>query len=200
MKKIVIATKNEGKLREMRAALSALPVEVLSLSELDPLPDAVEDGATFEDNARIKAHFFCRRTGLACIADDSGLEVEALGGAPGVHSARFNGVHGDDAANNEKLVKELEAKGCSSSAADYRCVLVFEDTDGRVIKADGRVDGWVRLTPSGSGGFGYDPYFYLSTAQDAKTMAELTMDEKNALSHRGKALRLLVPMLEDYLS
>ena len=104
MKRIVIATKNAGKIREMKAAFSHLPVEVVSLASFGDLPDAVEDGATFEANARIKAHFFREQTGCACIADDSGIEIAALGGAPGVHSARFAGVHGDDAANNAKMV------------------------------------------------------------------------------------------------
>lgn len=194
MKKIVIATKNQGKLREMRAALAMLPVEIVPLDA--SLPDAVEDGTTFEENARKKAHFYAQATHCAVIADDSGLEVAALGGAPGVHSARFAGHHGDDAANNEKLVRELMARGRNESPADYRCALVFEDTDGTAIVADGRCDGTVRTVPRGTGGFGYDPYFYL----DEKSMAELTPAEKDAVSHRGKALRALVRELEVYLA
>ena len=199
MKKIVIATKNAGKIREMKAAFSHLPVEVVSLASFGELPDAVEDGATFEANARIKAHFFREQTGCACIADDSGIEIAALGGAPGVHSARFAGVHGDDAANNAKMVAELEKRGLDASAADYRCALVFEDTDGTVLTADGRVDGTVRLVPRGDGGFGYDPYFYVPRdGGREKTMAELTLAEKDAISHRGRALRELVQELERY--
>lgn len=194
MKKIVIATKNQGKLREMRAALAMLPVEIVPLDA--SLPDAVEDGTTFEENARKKAHFYAQATHCAVIADDSGLEVAALGGAPGVHSARFAGHHGDDAANNEKLVRELTARGRNESPADYRCALVFEDTDGTAIAADGCCDGTVRTVPRGTGGFGYDPYFYL----DEKSMAELTPAEKDAVSHRGKALRALVRELEVYLA
>ena len=199
MKRIVIATKNAGKIREMKAAFSHLPVEVVSLAAFGELPDAVEDGATFEENARIKAHFFCGETGCACIADDSGIEIAALDGAPGVHSARFAGVHGDDAANNAKMVAELEKRGLDASAADYRCALVFEDTDGTVLTADGRVDGTVRLVSRGEGGFGYDPYFYVPRdGGEEKTMAELTLEEKDAISHRGRALRELVGKLERY--
>ena len=195
MKKIVIATKNAGKLREMREAFAHLPVEVLSLADFDELSDAVEDGVTFLENARKKAHFFCGETGLSCIADDSGLEVAALSGAPGVHSARFCGRHGDDAANNAKLVAELEARGLSASPADYRCALVFEDVDGTILEASGRFDGEVRTAPRGTGGFGYDPYFYV----EGRSVAEMSFAEKDTISHRGKALRALVKKLEVYL-
>ncbi|MCI6284484.1 RdgB/HAM1 family non-canonical purine NTP pyrophosphatase [Selenomonas sp.] len=199
MKKIVIATKNQGKLREMKAAFAHLPVEIVSLASFGDLPDAVEDGATFEANARIKAHFFREATQTACIADDSGIELDALDGAPGVHSARFAGHHGDDAANNAKMIAELQARGRTSSPADYRCALVFEDTDGTVLTADGRVNGTIRFDPRGTGGFGYDPYFYVAHPDGSeKTMAELTLAEKDAISHRGKALRELVSQLENY--
>ena len=199
MKKIVIATKNQGKLREMKAAFAHLPVEIVSLASFGDLPDAVEDGATFEANARIKAHFFREATQTACIADDSGIELDALGGAPGVHSARFAGRHGDDAANNAKMIAELQARGLTSSSADYRCALVFEDVDGTVLTADGRVDGTIRFEPRGTGGFGYDPYFYVARPDGTEmTMAELTLAEKDAISHRGKALRELVSQLENY--
>ena len=199
MKKIVIATKNTGKLREMRAAFAHLPVEILSLADFGDLPDAIEDGATFEANARIKAHFFREQTQTACIADDSGIELDALNGAPGVHSARFAGKHGDDAANNAKMIEELQKRGLTPSPADYRCALVFEDVDGTVLTADGRVDGTIRFEAKGTGGFGYDPYFYVPREGGSeKTMAELTLAEKDAISHRGKALRELVNKLEEY--
>ena len=120
MKTIVVATKNAGKLREMMDAFRDLPVTLLPLSQFGDLPDAVEDGATFAENAAIKARFYMEATGVACLADDSGLEVDALAGAPGVYSARFAGVHGDDAANNEKLVAELTRMGCAASPAADR--------------------------------------------------------------------------------
>lgn len=196
MKKVVIATKNEGKLREMKQALGHLPVEIVSLADFGALPDAVEDADTFLENARIKARFFMEQTGCACIADDSGLEVAALGGAPGVHSARFAGFHADDGTNNEKLLAELRNAGVTESDADYRCALVFMDTDGLELHADGRCDGVIRMTAKGSNGFGYDPYFYV--AKD-RTMAELSLEEKDRISHRGAALRRMVQLLGEYL-
>lgn len=196
MKRIVLATKNEGKIREIRGAFAHLPVEVISLAELGTFPDAVEDGETFEQNARIKAEFYQRQTHEAVLADDSGLEIAALGGAPGVHSARFaGGVHASDAANNQKMLAELEKRGVSESPADYRCVLHFCDPDGTVLSAEGRVDGLIRTQAHGSGGFGYDPYFYIGT----RTMADMTPEEKGTISHRGKALRAFVKKLEAYL-
>lgn len=196
MKNVVIATKNEGKLREMKQALGHLPVEIVSLADFGALPDAVEDADTFLGNARIKARFFMEQTGCACIADDSGLEVAALGGAPGVHSARFAGFHADDGTNNEKLLAELRNAGVTESDADYRCALVFMDTDGQELHADGRCDGAIRMTAKGSNGFGYDPYFYV--AKD-RTMAELSLEEKDRISHRGAALRRMVQLLGEYL-
>lgn len=197
MKTIVVATKNAGKLREMMDAFRDLPVTLLPLSQFGDLPDAVEDGATFAENAAIKARFYMEATGVACLADDSGLEVDALAGAPGVYSARFAGVHGDDAANNEKLVAELTRMGCAASPAAYRCALALADTDGRLLTAAGVCRGVVKTTPRGTGGFGYDPYFYFS---DDKTMAELTLSEKDDVSHRGAALREMAQELQAYLA
>ena len=196
MKKIVIATKNPGKVREMVHAFRGLPVEVVPLSAFGEVPDAVENGTTFADNAHSKAAFYMRQTHTACLADDSGLEVEALDGAPGVHSARFAGWHADDAANNAKLLSELERKGVKKSAADYRCVLTLVDTNGTTLIAAGRCEGEIRPEPRGANGFGYDPYFYL---EDGKTMAELTPEEKDRISRRGKALREMVEKLDIYL-
>ncbi len=196
MKKIVIATKNPGKLREMKKIFEGLPVEILSLQNFGDLPDAVEDGATFEENARIKAIFFREKIGLACLADDSGLEVDALGGMPGIHSARFSGFHADDETNNRKLVEELKKIGVEESSADYRCALHFADIDGTEISTEGKVDGIIKLIPKGSNGFGYDPYFYIN---EFKTMAELTPEEKDAISHRGAALKKFVSKLKERL-
>ena len=195
MQKIVIATKNPGKVREMAAALSALPFDVVSLAEFGELPDAIEDGKTFAENARIKAAFYQQQTGCACIADDSGLEIAVLDGAPGIHSARFAGFHADDATNNAKMVEELQRAGVSESAADYRCAIAFVDEDGAVLTAEGRCDGPIKLTPRGTNGFGYDPYFY-PQEYPGRTMAELTLAEKQQISHRGKALKVLVQKLE----
>ncbi len=196
MKRIVIATKNKGKLREMTEAFSDLPVEIVSLEKFGNLPDAVETGSTFAENAEIKARFFMSKTGCACIADDSGLEVDALDGKPGVYSARFAGFHADDGTNNQKLMEELDRVGVNESKADYRCALVFIDTNGAKLESEGICRGIIKKTAKGQGGFGYDPYFYID---DNKTMAELTLEEKNKISHRGAALRQMVAFLKEYL-
>ena len=197
MKQIVLASKNVDKLKEMRRVLGSLPLEILSLTEFADMPDAVEDGSTFEANALIKARFFREQTGLACLADDSGLEVDALGGLPGVHSARFAGYHADDATNNQKLLNELAKRGVTESAAAYRCALAYVDTDGTEIVTDGKICGTIKTVACGSGGFGYDPYFYLDAD---KTMAQLTVDEKNLISHRGAALKEMVSRLTEKFS
>ena len=196
LKTIVIATKNKGKIREMEQAFEGLPVKLVPLSDFGALPDAVEDGETFEENAKIKAQFYRKETKTACLADDSGLEVEALGGAPGVYSARFAGEHATDEANNQKLLDEIAKKGLASSPAAYRCVLAFADTDGTTLTAEGSCEGAIRPAARGNGGFGYDPYFYM---EENKTMAELTLAEKDAISHRGKALREMARKLSAHL-
>ena len=197
MKTIVIATKNKGKIREMTQAFRNLPVRLLPLSDFGNLPDAVEDGTTFATNAKIKARFYMEKTGVACLADDSGLEVELLDGAPGVYSARFAGAHATDEENNDKLIAEITRKGASSSPAAYRCVLAFADTDGTILTSEGSCAGVIRPQAQGSGGFGYDPYFYIAAD---KTMAELTLTEKDAISHRGAALRQMAQLLSEHLT
>ncbi len=194
MKKIVLASKNSDKVREMRLALKDLPVEILSLADFAEIPDAVEDGATFEDNALIKAKFFREQTGLACLADDSGLEVDALDGSPGVYSARFAGWHANDATNNQKLLAELKKIGAAESTAAYRCALAFVDTDGTEILTSGKISGKIKTVAKGSGGFGYDPYFYIDAS---RTMAEISPAEKNKISHRGEALRQMILKLKE---
>ncbi len=197
MKKIVLASKNLDKVKEMRLVLKNLPLEILSLADFDNLPDAVEDGATFEDNALIKAKFFREKTGLACLADDSGLEVDALNGLPGVHSARFAGYHADDFTNNQKLLDELKKIGVNESTAAYRCALAFVDTDGTEFLTESKIIGKIKTVAKGNGGFGYDPYFYID---DKRTMAQLPVDEKNKISHRGAALREMILKLKEKFS
>ena len=196
MKKIVLATKNKDKVKEIKAVFAELPAEILSLADFENLPDAVEDGKTFEENATIKAKFFAEKLNLACLANDSGLEVDALGGLPGIFSARFSGYHADDSTNNQKLLSELEKIGVTESKADYKCALSFIDVDGTEIKTSGTVEGVIKKIPRGSGGFGYDPYFYID---DTKTMAELTPAEKNSISHRGAAVRKMLSLLKERL-
>lgn len=205
MKELIIATKNKDKLKEMRNAFKSLPFKVISLKDFPDLPDAVEDGKTFADNALIKAKFFMGLTNRACIADDSGLCVDALDGMPGVYSARFaaidctddlNHAHdSNDVDNNRKLIEELNRIGAAQSVAAYKCALCFVDTDGTVFKTEGTCKGTIKKIPRGTGGFGYDPYFYI---EDNKTMAELSLDQKNKISHRGEALRKMVDILTDW--
>lgn len=195
-KKIIIATKNQGKVREMRQAFQSLPVELIPLSDLPGnVPEAVEDGDTFQANSQIKAKFYQEYTGMACLADDSGLEVEALAGAPGVHSARFAGEHANDEENNRKLQSELRKRNLNSSPAAYRCVLTLADTNGAILQAEGSCQGEIRTEARGNNGFGYDPYFYVGE----KSMAELTLEEKQAISHRGAALEKMAVLLKEYL-
>jgi len=203
-KKIVIASGNKDKILEIKLALARLPAELTGLDAWPNLPEAVEDGLTFAENAVKKAKHYQKLIGLPCLADDSGLCVDALDGAPGVYSARFaayrNGqfadaaANCDDKSNNEKLVAELKKLNLTSSAAKYVCVLALAYGDGKVIIATGELNGEVRLTPRGSGGFGYDPYFYLP---DGRTLAEISREEKNSFSHRGNALKAMAERLSE---
>lgn len=191
MKKVVIATNNAHKVEEIRTALDFEGWEFLTLSQCDPYDEPIEDADTFEGNARIKALAAHEHTGLAALADDSGLVVDALDGAPGVLSARYAGVHGDDAANNEKLLRELEGVAEAQRTARFVCSLVFIDEDGTEACASGTIEGRIAHGLSGCGGFGYDPLFLPDEFGGAKSLAEVTQDEKNAISHRGNALRSL---------
>ena len=197
MKKIIVATKNQGKIKEMINSFTDLPVELHSLAEFGPLPEAIEDGNTFTENALKKARFYAKETGLACLADDSGLEIAVLDNAPGIYSARFAGYHADDLANNQKMLSELNNKQVQSSPAQYVCSLVFVDTDGTELTSIGKCEGIIRNFAQGSNGFGYDPYFFVPKLN--KTMAELSIEEKNKISHRGKALFAMEKQLGDYL-
>ena len=191
MKQVVIATNNAHKVEEIRAALDFEGWEFLTLSECDPYDESVEDADSFEGNARIKARAAFEHTGLAALADDSGLAVDALDGAPSVLSARYSGVHGDDAANNAKLLRELEGVADADRTARFVCSLAFIDEDGTETCASGTIEGRIAHGLSGDGGFGYDPLFLPDEFQGAKSLAEVTQDEKNAISHRGIALRSL---------
>ena len=193
--KIVIATSNRGKIQEMINAFKDLPVELISLVDLpEKYPEPVEDGDTFAANSLIKAKYYQQHTGMACLADDSGLEVEALGGAPGVYSARFSGKNASDADNNVKLQQELQGLGRESSPAAYQCALTFMDTEGRTLTAKGFCRGEIRLQARGENGFGYDPYFYVGDVN----MAEMSLTEKQAIRHRGEALREMEELLQVY--
>jgi XTP/dITP diphosphohydrolase len=189
MRRVVLATGNPGKLREMRAILAGHELLVVPQSELGIAPPA-EDGDSFVANALIKARHAAAASGLPAIADDSGLEVDALDGRPGLHSARYAGEPADDRANNERLLAELAGVPAEARRARYRCAMVFvrsaEDPDPVVAEASWA--GRIGSEPRGSGGFGYDPYFVTA---DGRTAAEMPAQEKNRVSHRGQALAAL---------
>ena len=182
---IVIATRNRGKSAEIREFLADLPAEFRDLTDFGPIPEVVEDGVTFDENAYKKALFTARCLGLPALADDSGLEVAALGGAPGVHSARYAGEGATDAQNNEKLLRELA--GAPDRSARFVCVLSFAVPSGPALTFEGTAQGLILPAPRGEGGFGYDPLFLHPPT--GKTFAEMTPREKLAVSHRGAALR-----------
>ncbi len=194
---IVIATTNEGKLGELRALLGDLPLQLLSVVDVLGTKLAIsEDGVTFDQNAVTKARAVCQATGLYTLADDSGLEVEALGGRPGVRSARFAHELATDAENNAALLHELDEIGDGGRAARFRCVLALASPWAldRVETVEGSCDGVIARAPRGSAGFGYDPLFIVPELGD-RSMAELSEAEKNGVSHRARAVRALRPLL-----
>lgn len=200
---IVLATTNEGKAQELRALLRDLPVQLVTTADLfgDTLTVS-EDGATFEENAAAKARALCKATRMLALADDSGLEVDALDGRPGVRSARFAHDRATDAENNAALLRALEeGESSASRTARFRCVLALASpwADDDVRFAEGRVEGIIARDPRGSGGFGYDPLF-LADEAGGRAMAELSEDEKNAISHRARAVRAMRPLLVELLN
>lgn len=189
-RRIVLASSNAGKLAEIAKLLDGLPIELISQSTLD-IPPAAETASTFVENALLKARAAAQASGLPAIADDSGLEVDALDGAPGIHSARYAGRHGDDQGNIDKLLRELSARTDALRSARFRCVAVYlahADHSAPLI-GEGAWEGIIAPSPSGVGGFGYDPVFYLPERE--LTAAELASDEKNRLSHRAQAFTQL---------
>lgn len=193
--KFVLASQNAGKLREMRAVLAALGVEVVLQSELGLRIDVAEDGTTFAENARLKAAAVCKASGLPAIGDDSGLCVDALNGGPGIYSARYGGAGLDDAGKCQLLLNNL--RGASTRAAHFETAISCVFPDGRELKAAGRCDGTIAYAPMGEGGFGFDPVFFVPGLK--KTFAQLTAAEKNAISHRGNALRAFAQVLKEAL-
>jgi XTP/dITP diphosphohydrolase len=194
MKKLVLASNNPGKLREFAQMLATIDFEVLPQAQFD-VPEAEEPHFTFVENALAKARHAARLTGLPAMADDSGICVSALGGEPGVHSARYAGEPKSDDRNNQKVIAELADK--SDRRAHYVCVLVFvrHADDPQPIITEGEWHGEIVDTPQGENGFGYDPYFWVP--EKGCTAAQLPADDKNAMSHRGKALRLLMERLRE---
>ncbi len=199
MKRLVLATRNAHKVTELRAILAdaGLEVELLGADAFPEVPDVKETGTTFAENALLKAHTLAAATGLPAIADDSGLCVDVLGGAPGIFSARWAGRHGDDEANLRLLLAQLADIDDSHRAAHFACAAALALPDGTERVVEGRLEGTLRHEPSGSGGFGYDPI--LQPLGETRTCAELTPQEKNAISHRGRAFRALVPVARELL-
>ncbi len=190
LQSILLATSNLGKFREIVAEFADVSVRLISLKDISPIQECVEDGATFEANAIKKARHFAAASGLMTLADDSGLEVDALDGAPGIISARYAGEPCDDDANNAKLVRQLAGVPDGKRQARFRCAMALVDSDGQVlITTDGVIEGRIIDVPRGKNGFGYDPHFLVVSL--GKTTAELSGEEKNSISHRGQATRAM---------
>lgn len=192
---LVIATSNPGKTIEIQSLLSGFPIHIKNLGDFGPIPSVEEDGDTFDDNAYKKSSFVSKVLGLPALADDSGLVVEALGGAPGVYSARFAG---EDATDKQRCSKLLDAmKGKTNRKATFECVISIAVPSGAALTYEARCEGEIAETPAGKNGFGYDPIFFFAPLK--KTFAELTREEKNLVSHRGKALTELKGEFEKVL-
>jgi len=205
--KIVLASRNKGKIRELRELLAESGnevrgielrgIEVLSLADFPELPEIVEDGATFRENAVKKATIVAAATGFVTLADDSGLEVDALDGQPGVLSARYAGSHGDDSANNALLLDRLQGVAEKHRTARFRCAIAIAAPNGQTETCDGFCEGMIGFAPKGAGGFGYDPLFFIP--EQGMTMAELPEGTKNRLSHRAKAMQQAMAILPGFL-
>jgi len=189
-----MATGNPGKVREIRQIMAGLPVIWKSLDEFGDIPEPEETGETFAENARAKALYYARATGCWALADDSGLEVDALGGRPGIHSARYAGVHRDDAGNNARLIGELAGVPPARRGARFRCAVALAGLDEVIAEAEGTVKGRIIDEGRGHNGFGYDPHFLVPEL--GLTTAELSPAEKSRISHRGRALRALAEKLQ----
>ncbi|AKG45296.1 HAM1-like protein [Streptomyces xiamenensis] len=199
MHRLVLATRNAHKVTELRAILTGagLDVELIGADAYPDIPDVKETGVTFAENALLKAHALARATQLPAVADDSGLCVDVLGGAPGIFSARWAGRHGDDRANLELLLAQLADIADPHRAAHFACAAALALPDGTERVVEGRLRGTLRHTPAGDGGFGYDPI--LTPDGDTRSVAELTPEEKNRISHRAHAFQALAPVIAELL-
>lgn len=199
--KLVLATRNVHKVAELRRILAEAGlggVELVGIEAFPGIEDVTETGVTFEENATLKARAVAAVTGVAAIADDSGLCVDVLGGAPGVFSARWSGSHGDDLTNLRLLLDQLSDVPQEHRGAHFACAVVLAWPDGTVRVAEGRIDGSLITEPRGAGGFGYDPIFVPDGV--SRTTAEMTAAEKDAISHRGRALRAIVPAVRELVT
>ncbi|MFV5784126.1 XTP/dITP diphosphatase [Pediococcus acidilactici] len=192
---ILIATKNEGKLKEFKQIFTAKGIEVLSLKDVDEDVDVQENGLIFEENARLKADSYAKTIGIPVLADDSGLEIDALNGRPGIFSARYAGDH-NDAANNAKVLTELGGVPDEKRTATFHTTVVVRKPDGTELVANGNLRGRILSVPRGDNGFGYDPLFYVEEKQ--KTLAQMTREEKNQISHRALAIQDLLTKFDKF--
>ncbi len=195
---IVIATQNAGKLREIQATMGDMPVQWETLARFGDVVEPIEDGATFLENAAIKARYYSKLTGCWTLADDSGLVVDALDGDPGVYSARYAGDACDDAANNRKLIERLHGVPMDKRTARFVCSIACADGETILAEAEGRFEGLIVDEPRGANGFGYDPHFLVPSL--GRTSAELEPEHKNSISHRGEALAAIRPKLRTILN
>lgn len=192
---LVLATTNKGKTRELKERLQGYPVDIKNLSDFGPIPEVIEDGETFDDNAYKKASFISRILGYPALADDSGLCVEALGGAPGVYSARYAGENATDQDNVDKLLEAMKTE--ENRKAAFECVISIAVPTGAALTYEGRCEGVLTREPAGNNGFGYDPLFFFPELN--KTFAQLSMKEKATVSHRGKALQEITREMDKIL-
>lgn len=197
-KNLLVATRNQGKVAEISEILASLDVTWLSLDDVGVNYEVEESGKTFEENAILKVKFYARKTGLLTLADDSGLEVDALDGRPGVHTARFGGPGLTQKQRYQRLLESLSSVPWEQRTARFRCVVALARNQELLGTASGVCEGMIALKPAGMGGFGYDPIFYLPERN--KTMAQLQPNEKHRISHRGRALAALAPLLRAELS
>lgn len=194
IKELVLASSNQGKIAEFQKLLDGLEIKILSMADFPEIGEIVENGQSFAENALIKARAVCMVTGRAALADDSGLMVDALDGAPGIYSARFAGEQHDDAANNQKLLHLLKEVPDEKRTGQFFCAIAIVLPDGREYTVEGTCPGKILRQLKGTGGFGYDPLFYVEELQ--KTFAELTMEEKNRISHRGQANQKAIAVIQ----
>ena len=196
---LLIATGNKGKFAEIAAELSGLGLKFISLADLPEIPECEESGRTFEENAVQKSRYYALHFRLLTLADDSGLQVDALNGAPGVFSARYAGSPCNDQSNNEKLVKELSSIPLEKRRARFICSMALVDAEGKLLgTTEGKIEGIIIDCPRGKNGFGYDPHFFVPSLN--KTTAELSREEKNKISHRGNATRKMHDLLKRVLN
>jgi XTP/dITP diphosphohydrolase len=198
METLLVATHNQGKRAEIAQLLADVGVACVTLDDVGVCVDVEETGTTFNANAVLKAEGYAQMTGLLTLADDSGLEVEALGGAPGVYTKRFGGAELSQPERNALLLKRLAALDGAARGARFRCVMALARPDGLLGTAEGSLEGEIAMTPAGTGGFGYDPVFFLPDA--GRTLAEIERAAKNEISHRARALRAITPLLRQTLS